>query len=75
MKPIYTTIAVLALAGPAVAQMELDTDGDGNVSLEEIQATYPELGEDRFNEIDTDADGFINEAELQAAVDAGLLPS
>jgi len=75
MKQIATTLALLTLAAPAFAQMEMDTDGDGNVSLEELQAAYPEVGEERFTLIDTDEDGVINEAELTAAQDAGLLPS
>ena len=75
MKPILTTAAILALAVPAFAQSEMDVDGDGNVSLEELQATYPELTEEQFTMMDTDEDGVLSEAELQAATDAGLLPS
>ena len=75
MKTILTTAALVALAAPAFAQSEMDMDGDGNVSLEEIQATYPELTEEQFTAMDTDTDGVLSEAELQAATDAGLLPS
>lgn len=41
----------------------LDTDGDGNVTLEEMQAR----GEARFAEVDTDGDGGLSEAELIAS--------
>ncbi|GIT92853.1 hypothetical protein JANAI62_33110 [Jannaschia pagri] len=76
MKTILTTAAItLAFAAPTWAQMAMDTDGDGNVSMEELQAAYPDATADTFAAIDTDADGVLNETEVQAAVDAGILPS
>ncbi|MEM9796407.1 MAG: EF-hand domain-containing protein [Pseudomonadota bacterium] len=76
MKSILTTTAaVLALASPALAQTAMDTDGDGNVSLEELQAAFPDMTADGFTAMDTDADGVLSAAEIQAAQDAGVLPS
>ena len=73
MKSVLTTIAAaLALSLPAFAQ---DADGDGNVTLEELQAVYPEVTEDAFTTMDTDGDGVLSASEFQAAIDAGQLPS
>ncbi|MCK0167008.1 EF-hand domain-containing protein [Jannaschia sp. S6380] len=64
------TAALLLMGAPAFAQ---DADGDGNVSLEELQAAYPEVTADAFASMDTDADGVLSADELQAAIDAGML--
>ena len=77
MKLTITGIAALAAlaAGPALAQAitDIDTDGDGTVSMEEMTAAYPDTTPDTFAEVDTNADGLVDESELQAAVDAGLI--
>lgn len=76
MKIISTTSAILlALTAPVWAQGSLDTDGDGNVSMTELQTAYPDATEETFNAIDTDGDGSLSEAEIQAAVEAGILPA
>lgn len=41
---------------------ELDLNGDGQVTAEEMQA----LGEKRFNEADTNGDGFLSKDEMKA---------
>ena len=74
MKHLTAIGAFFALCLPAAAQVALDLDADGAVSLEELQATFPEMGEDRFAEMDTDEDGTLSEEEVQAAIEAGLLP-
>ena len=76
MKTILMTSAVtLTLAAPAFAQMAMDTDGDGNVSMEELVAAYPDATSETFTAIDSDEDGVLSEAEIAAAVEAGILPS
>lgn len=56
---------------PAAAFIEqLDTDGDGRVSLEEALA--PQRA--RFAEVDTDGDGFITAEEASAAFAAQVPP-
>ncbi|MEM7641708.1 MAG: hypothetical protein AAF366_04200 [Pseudomonadota bacterium] len=76
MKSILTTTAaILVLTAPAWAQSALDTDGDGNVSLAEVQAAHPEVTADMFASMDSDADGVLSDAEIAAATEAGLLPS
>ncbi len=57
-----TTVAAMARdRGPDFSA--LDTDGNGEISLSELQAH----GEVRFGETDTDGDGFLSVAELEAA--------
>ena len=76
MKSILATAAtVLALAAPSWAQSAMDTDGDGYVSMEELQTAYPDMTADNFAAMDTDADGLLSEEEVQAAQDSGALPS
>lgn len=72
-----TTIAIAAIlaTAPALAQMaEIDADGDGLVTYEEMVAVYPDTTPEAFAQVDTSADGAVDEAELTAAVDAGLVP-
>ena len=68
--------AVLAIAGPALAQMPApaemikawDKNGDGGVSKDEwVAAGRPA---ERFELIDTNKDGKISAAELEAAMAA-----
>ncbi len=72
---LTTTATVLALTAPSWAQTALDADGDGNVTMEELQAAYPDATADTFAAMDTEADGILSAAEVEAAQDAGTLPS
>lgn len=73
----FARIFAIALipAGAALAQgvADLDSDGDGVLSLAELQAAYPVLTEDGFASIDANADGVVDDAELTAAVEGGAL--
>jgi len=61
-------------AVPALAQdAPVDTDGNGTWSMEELQATYPNLSEETFAAMDASADGQIDAAEFEAAMGANLL--
>ncbi|MDI3335836.1 EF-hand domain-containing protein [Defluviimonas aestuarii] len=76
MKKLAFTLAFgLATTGMVFAQSmtELDADGSGALSLEELQVIYPSATEDTFVTIDANADGAVDEAELTAAVEAGTL--
>ena len=73
MKRTIVIAAALA-AAPAFAQMaEIDTDGDGAVTLDEMTTAYPDATQETFDAIDTNVDGTVDEAELTAAIDAGLV--
>jgi len=43
----------------------IDTNGDGKLSYEEVQKNFPPAARD-FKEMDTDGDGYISEAEFKA---------
>jgi len=70
MKTILaTTAAIFTIAAPAWAATvaELDTNTDGLVSFEEVQAVYPDTTAEAFAALDVDGDGSLNEEELSAA--------
>ena len=72
-----TTVAIAAIlvAAPAFAQIaEIDTDGEGLVTYEEMVAVRPDTTPEAFASIDTGADGAVDESGLTAALDAGLVP-
>ncbi|WP_120502364.1 EF-hand domain-containing protein [Roseovarius sp. EL26] len=74
-KVLITTTAIFALSGPALAALsDVDTDGDGVVSFNELLAVYPTLTEEGFSAIDTNDDGVIDDAEMTAAQEAGIIP-
>jgi Ca2+-binding EF-hand superfamily protein len=69
-----TFIAVIASAGIGLTTISamadnrgpdfstLDTDGNGQITMLEMQAT----AQARFQNVDTDGDGFLTQAELEA---------
>ncbi len=71
-KAIATSLIVVTMtATPLLAQqgpggqgnfLEMDTDGDGQISEQEWLAHQSE----RFAEIDTDGDGYASEKEMEA---------
>lgn len=71
------TALVLAALLPAAAfaQDALDTNADGLVSLDEVQAVYPDVDSVTFMDADTDGDALLNAEELAAAREAGLIPA
>ncbi|SLN10006.1 hypothetical protein [Ruegeria meonggei] len=78
MKPkTLATLSVLAFGLPAlaVAQSSADTNGDGVLTIEEVQAVVPEVDADGFSLMDANGDGALDEAEIAVAQEAGLLPS
>ncbi len=68
-------LTVSAVATYALTFVESDTDGDGGLSLTELQSVHPEVTEAMFVQADADADGLINADELAAAQQMGLLPA
>lgn len=76
MKTARMALAVLVLGtSAAFAQAALDTDGDGMVSLAEVQAVVADFTEEQFAGADANGDGMLDEAELAAAVEAGVIPA
>jgi hypothetical protein len=52
-----------------------DADGNGEYSMEELKAAFPDLTEEVFTAADTDANGALSADELKAAQDAGNIPA
>ncbi len=69
MKKILAALAVsvLAISAAHAAELsEVDTDGNGTVSMEEAKAAMPDIDEDAFNGADADGDGQLNAEEFAA---------
>lgn len=78
MTKIASLTFVAALAIPALAMgqgaAELDTNGDGVLTIDEVQASFPEVTSDAFTAMDLNADGALDANEVAAAQEAGLMP-
>jgi len=70
--------ALLLVASPAWAEQtkgdgarqglpKADTNGDGNVSFEELSAVRPKVTREAFARLDRNGDGVLNRADRQAA--------
>jgi EF hand domain-containing protein len=72
-----TFIAALAFPAFAMGQSvsDLDMNGDGVLTIDEIQAAFPEVTSDAFMAMDLNADGALDSDEATAAMEAGLIPA
>ncbi|SHH18487.1 hypothetical protein [Marivita hallyeonensis] len=70
-------LGLIALPGAALAAdyVAADGNGDGMLSLEEVQAILPEVTTDTFIAVDADGDGLLNQDELAVAQTEGLMPA
>ena len=57
---------LLAATGAAFAH-EMDGDGDGNYTLEEIRSDFPDLTEEQYATLDLNGDGIVDADEIEAA--------
>lgn len=64
-------LPTLALAQSAA---QLDTNGDGLLTIDEVQASFPDMGADTFTAMDLNADGALDAEEIAAGQEAGLMP-
>ncbi|MEM9636229.1 hypothetical protein [uncultured Roseobacter sp.] len=62
-------------ASAAFAQLAADANGDGVLTIDEVQAAYPDITAESFSTMDLNADGALDEAEVQSAQEAGLMPA
>lgn len=66
----------LALTLPFAAfAANLDSDGDGAVTLSEFQAALPDADAALFDALDVNADGVLSADEIAAGQNSGVLPS
>lgn len=62
----------LALSGTAAA---IDVNGDGVLTIDEVQAVYPDVTAEGFSAMDLNADGALDDSEVIAAEEAGVMPT
>lgn len=77
MTKYMIAVAAASLAMPLWAEginADIDTNGDGAYSLQEVQAVSDAVTEEVFNGYDISADGLLDADEAAAMVKAGLLP-
>ena len=74
-----TTVISLALAltaaGALSAATAADVNGDGVLTLDEVQAVMPDITTEAFSAMDLNSDGALDDAQVQSAQDAGLMPA
>jgi hypothetical protein len=75
-KFIVMALGMGAMATTAFADISaMDTNGDGLLTMDEVQAAYPEVTADQFSQIDSNGDGAVDDDEMAAAQDEGLMPA
>lgn len=78
MTKIASLTFAAAMAIPAFAMgqsaADLDSNGDGVLTIDEVQASFPEVTSDTFTAMDLNADGALDADEVAAAQEAGLMP-
>jgi hypothetical protein len=74
----HAILASLCLTGAALAMSETsgtaDTNGDGVLTIDEVQAVYPDVSAEGFSAMDLNSDGALDAEEVTAAEEAGLMP-
>lgn len=77
MKPEYVVaLTALTFAMPiSAASQTMDADGDGALTLEEVQEVVPSVDSETFAVMDTNGDGMLDPDEVKVAQDAGVLPT
>lgn len=76
-KYIALALGLSAMAATAFASdlAQLDTNADGVLSLEEVQAAFADVTAEQFAAADSNADGSLDADELAAAQEAGTIPA
>ena len=78
-KFIALTLALGALANSAIAMsdgvVEINANGDGLMTMDEVQAVYPEITAETFSQIDANGDGALDDAEMVSGQEQGLIPA
>jgi len=68
------TATCLTLPAAAFAATSMDTNGDGVLTVDEVQAVYPDMTPETFSAMDVNADGALDDDEVVAGQDAGMMP-
>ena len=58
-------VSLMAVSAAQAAEMaDVDTDGNGTVSMEEAKAAMPDMADDAFKAADANADGQLDADEF-----------
>lgn len=71
----FLLLIALPTLALAVTAAEIDTNGDGLVTIDEAQAVFPDMAVETFTAMDLNADGALDSEEVAAAQEAGLMPA
>ena len=71
---LLSTTIIAALTATGFAAAQVDTNGDGFLTLDEVNAAFPDIKAEEFSAMDVNADGVLDNSEVAAAQDAGLMP-
>jgi len=78
-KFIAILIGMGLMANSAIAQsettIEVDTNGDGLMSIEEVLAVFPDVSAETFSQTDVDGNGVLDDDEMVAGQEQGLIPT
>ena len=74
MNRVFTLTLLSLFAVPVLAQAAPDANGDGVLTLDEVQAVFPEIKAEAFVAMDLNADGVLDGDEVAAAQEAGVMP-
>lgn len=72
---VITLLTATAFAASAWAANEVDTNADGVLTIDEVQAAFPEITAETFSAMDANADGALDNDEIAAAQAAGVMPA
>ena len=74
------TFGIMACAGLTAAvvaeegTVEVDRNGDGYMTLGEVQAVFPQITPGVFASVDANKDGALDDEEMVAGQEKGLIP-
>lgn len=63
--------SALAIGEDAV---EIDTNGDGLMTIDEVRAVFPDVSVEAFSEVDANDDGVLDDSEMVTGQEQGLIP-
>lgn len=69
---------ILLIAGSTALMADiatLDANEDGQVTMDELVAVFPDVTAETFSAADADASGTLDAAEIAAAEEAGSIPT
>jgi len=74
---IALSIGAFTTAASAMGEstVEVDANGDGLMTIDEVQAVFPDVTPEQFAQVDTNDDGAIDDAEMVAGQEQGLMPA